>query len=1716
VTPLQQLAERHGIGARYHDVWGNLVEVEAASLIALLGELGVDARSPESVEAALAAPRGPEPLLPEVLVATADETRELPLAREAPAPLGWRLELEDGGRIEGALDLGSRTLALPQPLPAGYHRLVLLEDRRGEGGHALCETFVIAAPSRCWQPAEFERNARLWGPAVQLYGLRSAHNWGIGDFSDLLHLVEQWAALGAGLLGLNPLFALFPNHPAQSSPYSPSSRLALNVLYLDVEAIEDFREAERVRRQVRARDFQRRLEALREAPLVDYAGVTAAKLEILEGLYAHFRERHLARSHGPGQLGSPRGRAFRAWQANAGDALARHALHEALVEHFQREDSSLWGWPVWPEPYRDPAGEAVTRFRAERVARIEYYEWLQWQAELQLARVRMRCEALGMPLGLYLDLPVSADRGGSEVWAWRECFAPQASVGAPPDAFNLKGQDWGLPPLAPHRLRAARYQPLVRALRTAMRHAGALRIDHVMGLMRLFWIPPGRSAAEGAYVHYRLDEMLAVVALESVRNSCLVVGEDLGTVPDEVRDALARRGVLSYRLFYFEREPDGAFKPATAYPRDALVAVGTHDLPTLAGWWNGRDIALRREHGLYTDPAQLERMAEERGHERARLAARLDQTPGSELSAELIGELHAFLAATPARVMLVQPEDALGVEEQANLPGTVNEHPNWRHKFPLRVEEVSRDARIEALAAAIRRARPSPRRAASSSPRAASSDTASAASDARSAASALPAAKIPRATFRVQLHREFGFAEATGLVPYLARLGISHLYCSPILRARPGSRHGYDVVSHDEINPELGGREGFARLVAALRGRGMGILLDVVPNHMAIGPENVWWMDVLENGPASEHAAYFDIDWQPVNVDLAGKVLLPVLGDHYGSLLDSGALELAPAAGGGFVLRYAEHRFPLDMRTLTPLLERAEQALDPGLATPAARNALRELIERLAALPARDAVAEADSVGAPPAEQRRAALPALKRELAQLLSVQPAVASALERALAELNSAPREALHALLEAQAWRLAYWRIASDEINYRRFFDVNELAALRMEHESAFEATHATVLGLAADGQVEGLRIDHPDGLYDPAQYFERLQQGYAWRTGAALAAEGGRPARPLYVVAEKIAAAHERLPERWALHGTTGYDYAAAATALFVDPAAATRIDRIWRRFSGLELDFEEAAYRGKKTVLFSALAAELTMLATRLWRIARSDRRTRDYTLHALRQALAEVAACMPVYRTYITSRAPEGSDARVRHGIDARVSAQDRRYIEWALGAAQRRSRAADLSVFGFLREMLLGNPLEGGASELGELALSFARRFQQFTSPLAAKGIEDTAGYQFNRLIALNDVGADPLRFGMTPAQFHRENAERAARWPHTLLAASTHDNKRSADVRLRIAVISEMPGQWLLLLKRWRALNRNKVLRVDGRPAPSANDQYLLYQTLLGSFPAGDDPPSDAALEAYRARIEQTLLKAAREQKENTSWLNPDEAYEKALSGFVQALLTPAPTNRFLDELRRQAAGTAWFGALSSISQALIHYSAPGVPDLYQGNELLDYSLVDPDNRRPVDYALRRRLLDELMQIGDDSRASAAQSLATAALDGRAKLYTIWRLLEQRREQPLLFRDGSYRALAAEGAHAAHVLAYARDHADGMLIAIAGRLYAKLLREPGRLPLGEVWGDTRVRVGADGVDSARFRDLFSGEIVETQDGVLSLAQLLQSFPVAALVPVT
>ena len=939
----------------------------------------------------------------------------------------------------------------------------------------------------------------------------------------------------------------------------------------------------------------------------------------------------------------------------------------------------------------------------------------------------------------------------------------------------------------------------------------------------------------------------------------------------------------------------------------------------------------------------------------------------------------------------------------------------------------------------------------------------------------------PTATYRLQLTPAFGFDAAAALVPYLARLGISHLYLSPILKARVGSQHGYDVTDATQINPELGGSEGFDRLCETMAAIGLEILLDIVPNHMAASPENAWWWSVLENGQSSEFASFFDIAWyeSASGGSLDRKVLLPILGNHYGIVLE--ALELRVEIDErGFTVVYYDNRMPLDPTTYRLLLEQRYGLLKDRLASDAvALQAYEGLIELSDTMPDRF------TTDAPAIQRRREETGLLKQRMWEIYAANDIVRTFVDENLALINGRVGEPtsvdiLDRVLSDQAYRLSYWRVASTEINYRRFFDIADLVSMRIEDEDVFAARHAQLRSMARAGQVAALRVDHIDGLYDPGQYLERLDA-----VMRAALAERGEPGAESYVLVEKILASGEDLPAEWPVAGTTGYDFLNLVNALFVDRNAEQKLDAAFRRVSGVDESFAEIVYRQKRRVMADLFSGDVRSLVVWLDRLTAWDRHGRDLGQRELGQALTEMIARFPIYRTYST---PAGVRDEDRDRIDQMIddAIQHRPELRRALR---------------FIRRVLL---LESaGALETGpdDERLPFVLRVQQFTSPVMAKGYEDTSLYIFNRLIALNDVGGAPDVVGIEPDAFHAAIAGRAERWPATMNATSTHDTKRSEDVRARIVVISELVDEWAAHVDRWREANRHLRREVDGAMAPDGNTEYLLYQTLIGSWPF-----DDADLPDYPGRIRQYLEKACREAKQHTSWIDRNVAWEDAVATFIDAIL--ASGNRaFLDDFRSFQRRVAWFGSLNSLSQLALKATAPGVADFYQGSELWDLSLVDPDNRRPVDFDHRIALLDRL-PFTDVSRLLANWQ------DGSIKLFVTQRLATFRRQRRDLFDGGVYIPLEVVGPRREHVVAFARRADDAWSLTIVSRLVATLSRTAGldeaALPVGAAaWGNTRVLLPDDA--PAHWRDVLTDERLVAND-VLPLATVFHLLPLAIL----
>jgi (1->4)-alpha-D-glucan 1-alpha-D-glucosylmutase len=1025
----------------------------------------------------------------------------------------------------------------------------------------------------------------------------------------------------------------------------------------------------------------------------------------------------------------------------------------------------------------------------------------------------------------------------------------------------------------------------------------------------------------------------------------------------------------------------------------------------------------------------------------------------------------------------------------------------------------------------------------------------------------LEQSRVPLATYRFQLNPDFTFSHAKDLVGYLHNLGISHCYTSPIFQARAGSSHGYDVCDHSKINPVLGGEEMFQAFSEELHKHGMNSIVDIVPNHMGIGDVcNQWWMDVLENGPSSAYASYFDIEWHPVKPELANKVLLPILGDQYGRILENGELKLV-YGDGAFYIHYWDHVFPVAPGTYSLILTYPLEMLQDTLeAEDEHLLEYQSILTAISYLPPRTELEPEKLI------ERNREKEVIKRRIDALYQECNTIHEAIDGAVQAFNGKvgdPRsfDLLDELVNDQSYRLAFWRVAAEEINYRRFFDINDLAAIRTEDQQVFNDTHELIFQLLTENKISGLRIDHIDGLYDPSSYFHQLQKGYlfhqvrsrmvqtranvpddetlwerisarwqGWMT-ERLQVEGGRKQEgllsyPLYVVAEKILSEDEPLPQNWVVHGTTGYDFLAVVNGVFVNGYNGNSFERIYRHFSNIHTAFQDMVRSNKKLIMLVSMDSEIYALSHQLERIAERNRRYRDFTLNMLTFAIREVISSLSVYRTYITNT--------------EMVLARDRQYIEAAVAEAKRQNPRTAEAVFDFIKETLLMQNVPDFRTDDREPLLQWVMKFQQVTGPVMAKGVEDTTFYVYNRLVSLNEVGGHPSHFGSNVLDFHERNLENQRFWPHTMLSTSTHDTKRSEDVRARINVLSEMPETWKDALERWSKTNAAcKTIEEDRdskpMPAPDSNDEYLLYQTLIGAWPLaasgeGHDPTAHTfpllapeaspAWDDFRERVAAYMHKATKEAKVYTSWVQPNQGYDTAVREFVYRILDPSRKSGFLADIQPLVEQVAWYGHYNSLAQLLLKLTSPGVPDIYQGTELWNLSLVDPDNRRPVDYQQRIGMLDEMKQRitshGDDL-THLTNELIQQSYDGRIKLYLLYRTLSFRRTHADLFNHGSYASLEASGKGKDHVCAFARRYGeDEEFLVVVPRLPVGLTDEAVHTPMdAEVWGDSWLTL-TEADSGHRYRHHFTGEVFTVsryQDKPgLKLADVFASFPVALL----
>jgi (1->4)-alpha-D-glucan 1-alpha-D-glucosylmutase len=950
----------------------------------------------------------------------------------------------------------------------------------------------------------------------------------------------------------------------------------------------------------------------------------------------------------------------------------------------------------------------------------------------------------------------------------------------------------------------------------------------------------------------------------------------------------------------------------------------------------------------------------------------------------------------------------------------------------------------------------------------------------------MPPTHIPSTTYRLQFNKDFRFPDACKILDYLNSLGISDIYMSPILGSRKGSEHGYDVTDPTRINPELGSEEEFQTFQNELQKRGMGLVLDIVPNHMAASMENAWWMDVLENGAQSAYAAFFDIDWHPSDPGLGGRILLPVLGAPFGEVLESGELKLT-FHESKFYVQYFDSYFPVAPHTYYRILNHRIDRLKEIIGEDS--PAYHEYSGILASL---QPLANADRRAGETAADRRLRFEAARDRLSTLTKTSKEIADFIDENLRAFNGVPHDPgsvgdLQRLLAEQNYKLAYWQNVNESINYRRFFTIADLVGVRVEDPVVFEATHGNLLQLIAKGPFTGIRVDHIDGLRDPFAYLNRLQERLAAPNSPA-------GSSTTYLIVEKILHRDESLPAEWPVSGTTGYDYLNEANGVFVNPRGAVHIEQIYSGFIGREQKFADVLYQKKKLVMSTLLGVEMRSLGRQLAELAAQDRYAREIPRGQLFEALTEVTAGLSVYRTYIRNM---------------EIPEHAAKYIGEALEEARRRAARVNSASLDFVAQVLLLQNPPHVLPDQREARLAFVTRWQQFTGPIVAKGLEDTALYVYHPLLSLNEVGGDPEPSHVSSREgFFSFLRGRSQNWPHSMNTLTTHDTKRSEGVRARINVLSEMPGAWQSHLELWSKQNAKHKEEVDGRQAPDRNEEYFLYQTLLGVWPLERE-----ACETLTERLQAYLIKATREAMVHTRWTRPNQKHEEALRRFVARILSPAADD-FLQGFRAFQKKVAYYGMVNSLSQALMKIAAPGVADFYQGSELWDLRLVDPDNRGPVDFARRMQLLQEIESAEAADSGKLFRDLVEHWHDGRIKLYLMQKAIRYRREHAALFQEGGFEPLEIAGECPEHVVSFLRRHSEGQVLAVVPRWLSQLPGSSARGRVESEWKDAEILLPSD--SPSHWRSILTGDDVVVQNGGdkrgLRVSTLFQRFPVALL----
>jgi len=1423
-------------------------------------------------------------------------------------------------------------LPLPILVGIGYHNLKI----RSETGKEDLMRLIIV-PKKCYKPLAVEKNKKIKGIKFSFYDDNPESDYRISSYTDLKNAINYAKNHELGIIGVDSLNQLnFYN--SEVVPEIPSSRIMFNSMLIDIDEAMNFVEDREIKLKLLTEEFQEELKKIKEAENIDYKAIYDLKLKVLRIIYNSFREHHINKQ-------TEKSRDFYHYLSTKDDRLRKLSLFEAIREYLVSEDPKLVNWHEWPDNYKNPNSEAILLFENKNIESLQFYEFVQWMADIQLNLAGRTSWVNKLSVGIYSEWPFFINYDSPESWLRQEYYAFNAELAAK----TLSEEHQKTAPIIPDKLRELDYKYISEALVPNMTHSGAIRIKNIADFEKQHWRSK-QNPDISFYVNYPINDLLGILALESHRNKCMVLLEDTEEISFQSREIIENYGFLSENSFNISR-------------------ITEDEAPTFF-----------------------------------------------------------------EEISLIQKQKAEGVE------------------YGRRIE-------LE---------------------------------------------RMPLSVYRLQFNKDFTFKDAQEIIPYIKDLGISHCYASPLFRAREGSLHGYDIINHYELNQEIGSLNEFHEFVNTLHHHDMGLIIDIVPNHMGVSKENKWWMDVLENGQASLYASFFDIDWKPIKQELQGKVLVPVLGDHYGNILQSGQLKFNfVRETGKLKLSYWEHEFPINPSSYPIFLEHRIEVLESRLGS---NNP--NFLEYLSIITEFKKIPGINETSSEKIAERNREKDIASGRLSALCTQNSVIEGFIQENIIDFEGKPNDPIscnriHNLLEEQAYRLAYWRVSTDIINYRRFFDINDLICLKTENPLVFTNIHALVFDLIEQEKIDGLRIDHPDGLLDPAEYFRNLQVEAGKRLGVKFDASEedvlGSEKLPIYVAAEKILAPFEKLPENWAVQGTVGYDFLNQVCNLLVDTRNSRKFSRIYQRFIGKVQNFNELVIECKKLIMKTSLTGELSTLSNYLNRISEKYYSTRDYTLNSLREALSEIIACFPVYRTYINGK--DRSDKAVH-------------YIKWAIGLAKKRTMHTDPSIFDFIEKILLAELEED--KELPEYrdTLTFAMKFQQYTAPLMAKGLEDTSFYRFNKLIALNEVGGEPAHFGISVHDFHNNNMRRFEKTPYSLLTTSTHDTKRSEDVRARICVLSEIPELWMEKVNKFSRLNKSRKAKIDNILIPDRNDEYLFYQTLIGLWPY--ETPEEEEKEELISRLENYMIKALREGKVHTSWVNINEQYEQDTCEFIRKTLSSPENHPFWKEFLPFQKKIAQAGFLNSLFQTVLKLTSPGVPDIYQGSELYEFALVDPDNRRPIDYNQSRQKLEEIKHLinpVEPEKTKLLEGLSPLS-SGKMKLFLTANILNFRQKYQDIFRKGNYIPLETKGAKMRNIVAFARQYQEHVAVVVVPRFIYNELTENKELPIGpEIWEDTTIELPENFAGNENeWENILTIEKFKIPENTFLAGDILNRLPVAVL----